>query len=185
MRVLPSAKSCGRGHLALRLRFRSCLVAWLCCVVAALQGGSHIAHGAGREFIAEKQKRRPHFYGCRFCALKKYPKICYNSGDNRRTEGTFMRDFYYTKLKDRTWDSEILGYVAQIHEYNGHQQTSLKQLCADRRPHEQEMKKRSWPTGMCWIPSMKDMNLSLCDPPIFFSFIGTCTLIPKRYWRQL
>ena len=38
-----------------------------------------------------------------------------------------MRDFDYTKLKGRTWDSEILGYVAQIHEYKGRQQTLLKQ----------------------------------------------------------
>lgn len=38
-----------------------------------------------------------------------------------------MREFDYTKLKDRTWDSEILGYVAQIHEYKGKQQVLLKQ----------------------------------------------------------
>ena len=38
-----------------------------------------------------------------------------------------MRSFDYTKLKDRTWDSEILGYVAQIHEYKGRQQVLLKQ----------------------------------------------------------
>lgn len=38
-----------------------------------------------------------------------------------------MREFDYTKLKNRTWDSEILGYVAQIHEYKGKQQVLLKQ----------------------------------------------------------
>ena len=38
-----------------------------------------------------------------------------------------MRDFDYTKLKDRTWGSEILGYVAQIHEYKGRQQILLKE----------------------------------------------------------
>ena len=38
-----------------------------------------------------------------------------------------MRDFDYTKLKEWAWDSEILGYVAQIHEYKGRQQTLLKQ----------------------------------------------------------
>ena len=54
-----------------------------------------------------------------------------------------MREFDYTKLKERTWDSEILGYVAQIHEYKGRQQVLLKQqptelerlveqLCADK-----------------------------------------------------
>ena len=33
-----------------------------------------------------------------------------------------MREFDYTKLKDRSWDSEVLGYVAQIHECKGRQQ---------------------------------------------------------------
>lgn len=44
-----------------------------------------------------------------------------------------MREFDYTKLKGRTWDSEVLGYVAQIHEYKGRQQVLLKQ-----RPMELE-----------------------------------------------
>lgn len=44
-----------------------------------------------------------------------------------------MREFDYTKLKDRTWDSEILSYVAQIHEYKGKQQILLR-----RRPAELE-----------------------------------------------
>lgn len=38
-----------------------------------------------------------------------------------------MREFDYIQLKDRTWDSEILGYVAQIHEYKGRQEVLLKQ----------------------------------------------------------
>lgn len=38
-----------------------------------------------------------------------------------------MRKLDYTKLRDRTWDSEILDYVAQIHEYKGKQQVLLKQ----------------------------------------------------------
>lgn len=38
-----------------------------------------------------------------------------------------MREFDYTQLKDRTWDSETLSYVAQIHEYKGRQQVLLKQ----------------------------------------------------------
>lgn len=29
-----------------------------------------------------------------------------------------MRNFNYNKLKDIKWDGEILGLVAQIHEYN-------------------------------------------------------------------
>lgn len=38
-----------------------------------------------------------------------------------------MRTFEYAKLKERSWDSEILGYVAQIHEFKGRQQLYLKQ----------------------------------------------------------
>lgn len=38
-----------------------------------------------------------------------------------------MRDFDYTRLKERTWDSEILFYVAQIHEYKGKQELFLRQ----------------------------------------------------------
>ena len=42
-----------------------------------------------------------------------------------------MHSFDYTKLKDRSWDSEILGYVAQIHEYKGRQQALLRQRAAE------------------------------------------------------
>ena len=42
-----------------------------------------------------------------------------------------MRQFDYTQLKHRTWDSEILGYVAQIHEYKGRQQSYLRQREAE------------------------------------------------------
>ena len=42
-----------------------------------------------------------------------------------------MRQFDYTQLKYRTWDSEILGYVAQIHEYKGRQQMYLRQREAE------------------------------------------------------
>ena len=38
-----------------------------------------------------------------------------------------MRDFDYGKLRDIKWDSEILGLVAQIHEYKGKQALYLKQ----------------------------------------------------------
>ena len=38
-----------------------------------------------------------------------------------------MRNFDYKKLKDIKWDSEILGLVAQIHEYKGKQTLFLKQ----------------------------------------------------------
>lgn len=38
-----------------------------------------------------------------------------------------MRTFDYSKLAQLTWDSEILGYIAQIHEYKGRQELYLKQ----------------------------------------------------------
>ena len=38
-----------------------------------------------------------------------------------------MKEFDYSKLKDRTWDNEILTYVAQIHEYKGKQELYKQQ----------------------------------------------------------
>ncbi|MFI3213809.1 MAG: Fic family protein, partial [Eubacteriales bacterium] len=38
-----------------------------------------------------------------------------------------MRFFDYSTLKDYAWDSELLGLVAQIHEYKGRQELYLKQ----------------------------------------------------------
>lgn len=38
-----------------------------------------------------------------------------------------MRIFDYNVLKDKKWDNEILGLVAQIHEYKGRQELYLKQ----------------------------------------------------------
>ena len=38
-----------------------------------------------------------------------------------------MRTFDYSKLQSQQWDSEILGLVAQIHEYKGRQELYLKQ----------------------------------------------------------
>lgn len=38
-----------------------------------------------------------------------------------------MRNFDYANLARRSWDSEILGLVAQIHEYKGRQELYLKQ----------------------------------------------------------
>lgn len=38
-----------------------------------------------------------------------------------------MRIFDYSKLKERTWDNEILAHVAQIHEYKGKQDLYLRQ----------------------------------------------------------
>ena len=38
-----------------------------------------------------------------------------------------MRDFDYSSLKNKTWDSEIISLVAQIHEYKGRQEVYLRQ----------------------------------------------------------
>ena len=38
-----------------------------------------------------------------------------------------MRSFDYSKLKEYQWDSEVLGLVAQIHEFKGRQELYLKQ----------------------------------------------------------
>lgn len=41
-----------------------------------------------------------------------------------------MRKFNYSKLRNNKWDSEILGLVAQIHEFKGRQELYLKQKLA-------------------------------------------------------
>ncbi len=38
-----------------------------------------------------------------------------------------MRTFNYDNLRKVSWDSEILGLVAQIHEYKGRQEFFLRQ----------------------------------------------------------
>ena len=38
-----------------------------------------------------------------------------------------MRIFDYSKLRERTWDNEILAYVAGIHEFKGKQELFLRQ----------------------------------------------------------
>ena len=38
-----------------------------------------------------------------------------------------MRNFDYEKLKTRTWDNDIISYVAKIHEYKGKQDLYLRQ----------------------------------------------------------
>lgn len=38
-----------------------------------------------------------------------------------------MRNYDYNKLKDYQWDSEVLGLVAQIHEFKGRQELYLRQ----------------------------------------------------------
>lgn len=44
-----------------------------------------------------------------------------------------MRIFNYSKIKEQTWDSEILGYIAAIYREVGKQEQYLKQ-----RPEELE-----------------------------------------------
>lgn len=41
-----------------------------------------------------------------------------------------MREFNYSNLRNSQWDSEVLGLVAQIHEYKGRQELYLKQKLA-------------------------------------------------------
>ena len=45
--------------------------------------------------------------------------------------GESMREFNYADLSNRSWDSEILSYVAQIHEFKGRQEFYLKQKPAE------------------------------------------------------
>lgn len=42
-----------------------------------------------------------------------------------------MRNFDSSVLASRSWDSEIIGLVAQIHEYKGRQELYLKQKPAE------------------------------------------------------
>ena len=52
-----------------------------------------------------------------------------------------MRSFDYSKLIDRTWDTDILNLVAKIHEYKGRQDLFIRQkpmelelICQIRQP---------------------------------------------------
>ena len=38
-----------------------------------------------------------------------------------------MRTFDYTKLKDISWDSQIISYIAEIQEYKGKQELYIRQ----------------------------------------------------------
>lgn len=48
-----------------------------------------------------------------------------------------MRNFDYEKLKTRTWDNEIISYVAKIHEYKGKQDLYLRQKPVELKRLEQ------------------------------------------------
>ena len=56
------------------------------------------------------------------------PKQVYNWGKEYSLwEEKEMRNFDYSHLKDRTWDNEILSYIAKIHEFKGKQELYLRQ----------------------------------------------------------
>ena len=42
-----------------------------------------------------------------------------------------MRSFDYTNLKSKHWDNEILGLVAQIHEFKGRHEIYIQQKPAE------------------------------------------------------
>ena len=56
------------------------------------------------------------------------PKQVYNWGKEYSLwEEKEMRNFDYSHLKDRTWDNEILSYIAKIHEFKGKQELYFRQ----------------------------------------------------------
>ena len=56
------------------------------------------------------------------------PKSVYNwEKEYSLWEEKEMRNFDYSHLKDRTWDNEILSYVAKIHEFKGKQELYFRQ----------------------------------------------------------
>lgn len=56
------------------------------------------------------------------------PKQVYNWGKEYSLWGEKeMRNFDYSNLKNRTWDNEILSYVAKIHEFKGKQELYFRQ----------------------------------------------------------
>ncbi len=56
------------------------------------------------------------------------PKTVYNwEKEYSLLEEKEMRNFDYSHLKNRTWDNEILSYVAKIHEFKGKQELYLRQ----------------------------------------------------------
>lgn len=56
------------------------------------------------------------------------PKSVYNwEKEYSLWEEKEMRNFDYSHLKNRTWNNEILSYVAKIHEFKGKQELYLRQ----------------------------------------------------------
>ena len=48
-------------------------------------------------------------------------------GETRLGWEKIMKNFDYSKLLDRTWDNEIVSYIAQIHEFKGRQELYIRQ----------------------------------------------------------
>ena len=42
-----------------------------------------------------------------------------------------MKIFDYSNLVNRTWDNEIVSYIAQIHEFKGRQELYIRQRPVD------------------------------------------------------
>ena len=61
-----------------------------------------------------------------------------------------MRNFDYRKLKEYQWDSEVLGLVAQIHEFKGRQELYLHHL--HRMKHRMQSRKCVRVSTMLLIP---------------------------------
>ena len=101
-----------------------------------------------------------------------------------------MRIFNYANLKNHKWDSEILGLVAQIHEFKGKQELYLKQKpvaleklveIAKIQSTEASNKIEGIVTTSTRLqPSMRAMNISRFVPLIFCSSTGIYINIHRR-----
>ena len=107
-----------------------------------------------------------------------------------------MRDFDYGKLREIKWDGEILGLVAQIHEYKGKQALYLKQKPATLEKLVEVAKIQSTESsnkieGIITTASrikqlceqkttMRATNISRLRFPISCSCIRCCTAILKE-----
>ncbi len=47
--------------------------------------------------------------------------------DKTNNKGKIVRNFNYSKIKDKKWDSDVLGLIAAIYKYQGKQEFYLKQ----------------------------------------------------------
>ena len=72
-----------------------------------------------------------------------------------------MRNFDYSILAKRSWDSEIIGLVAQIHEYKGRQELYMKQKPAELAEYGKIRTKvfELYPLGH--IPTVENLEKSI------------------------